>query len=157
MEVALLYPRLFGKLVHQLTALGSDAGRAEDYVQEAFLRAWQQGPSFAQLQEGQQWAWLYKTAHNLMVDDIRHRAAQPQPELPEAVEDDLSRAAVAQVLGKLPAETRRLVVMRYFSGFNSTEIGRKLGFPPATVRTRPRAAAPWLRQLYPEDSKGSAL
>ena len=53
-----------------------------------------------------------------------------------------------QCLDVLDPDARRLVVLRYFVGWNSTQLAQQLGIPAATVRTRLRAAAKKLKQAY---------
>lgn len=59
----------------------SDAA-AQDMVQEAFLRAWQNIGTLQDLGPSQRRAWLYRTARNLFVDAMR-RTAREDAALPE--------------------------------------------------------------------------
>src|SRR5215472_17155795 len=60
-------------------ALGGDRDAAEDLVQEAFLRAWRSLPP--DLGDDQQRAWLYRTARNLAIDELRRRSRRPSVSL----------------------------------------------------------------------------
>jgi RNA polymerase sigma-70 factor (ECF subfamily) len=50
----------------------------------------------------------------------------------------------------IPDRYQDLIEKRYVLGMNSTEIGRVLGVPPATVRSRLRHAIQWLREHQSE-------
>ncbi len=68
-----------------LTArLGGDGERAEDLLQEAFLRALGAGPEFCSLRQPR--AWLFRVARNALIDTRRRR--RPTEGLP----DDLAQA-----------------------------------------------------------------
>ena len=51
-------------------------------------------------------------------------------------EEDYTQAAVNELIDRLPDSERGLFVMRYFQGYDSTELGELYDLPPATVRSR---------------------
>ena len=53
---------------------------------------------------------------------------------------------VRSALERLPAEERRLLMLRYWDGISAAEIARRLDLHPATVRTRVRRACLRLRR-----------
>jgi RNA polymerase sigma-70 factor (ECF subfamily) len=148
--VALLYPKYFHELACYAFGFTGDWQTAEDLVQETFLRAMKNTALLEELEEKKCRAWLYKTLRNLFIDLARRKAAEPAMDEEGSCTDDLSRVSVEQILGKLSLEKRQLVLMRYFSGFNSAEIGTALSLPAATVRTRLAAAVKELKRIYNE-------
>ncbi len=52
----------------------------------------------------------------------------------------------------LPDDLRVVVALRYYAGFDATEIGNTLKIPPATVRTRLRHALRLLRERLRDQS-----
>lgn len=64
------------------------------------------------------------------------------------IEDDLSAVAVSDLISKIPDELQDLVAMRYFADMDSITIGKILGIPPTTVRTRLRKACGLLRKYW---------
>ena len=58
----------------------------------------------------------------------------------ESLSRDAQRQQVRQALQSLDADTRSLLVLRYFADFDSTEIGLIMQLPDATVRGRLRRA-----------------
>lgn len=136
-----LYTALAGELKRWcVTLAGGDRAEGEDLCQETFLRAIQHGGDLAALNQNQWRAWCYKTAKNLWVDRCRKRRREVPSEDPdpdrEAVEQDFTAPAVAQLIGRLPKEERGLFVLRYFEGYNAAELGELFGLPPGTVRSR---------------------
>lgn len=77
---------LLGFLRHQT----GDAHRAEDLLQEVFLKAMRQGPAFCDVEQPR--AWLFQVARNSLIDDVRRqRATEPlDAELPAPAPDDAS-------------------------------------------------------------------
>ena len=129
-----------------------DPDGAEDLVQETFLRAMGHLSDLEDLSRAQRLAWLRRTALHLYIDGWRKTRRETLAEA-ETLErspfqQDLSAAAVAQLLDRLPEEERTLFRLRYFQGYNARELGELFSLPPSTVRSRLAAArqklARWL-------------
>ena len=148
MEFIQLYTDFFQTLTRYALKFAGDRTAAEDLAQEAFCRAYQRLEEFSSLSTPQQQAWLFRTTRNCFFDQVRRQSRQPEPEEEPVSEDDLSAVTVRQCLDVLDPDARRLVVLRYFVGWNSTQLAQQLGIPAATVRTRLRAAAKKLKQAY---------
>lgn len=129
--------------------LGSEAD-AEEVLQETFLRAWRNAaaydPSRASLS-----SWLLAITRNLCIDELRRRRrnlpaapldqAAPLPageRTDTAAEQAIDAERVRAALASLPGEQRSAIELVYYHGLTSGEVGRLLGVPPATVRSRLR-------------------
>lgn len=149
MEVQELYTQFHRELTAYALSLSRDRATAEDLVQETFLRALTHLDDLRDLDRGPSRAWLYKTARNLYIDQGRKRAREvPQTqELLEqrSFEEDLTQAAVAQLVGRLPESERAIFILRYFEGYNARELGELFALPSATVRSRLASARGRLR------------
>lgn len=148
MNFNLLYETFYDALIRYAMTMTNSHAEAEDVVQETFLRAYQNRGLLENAGQNKAKNWLYKTARNLYIDKVRRKSKQPPPEEEPMEEDDFSYIFVQQALQEIPEELSHIVALRYFSGFNSTEIGEILGISPATVRTRLRAASKRLSKLY---------
>lgn len=148
MNFNLLYETFYDALVRYAMTMTNSHAEAEDVVQETFLRAYQNRGLLENVGQNKAKNWLYKTARNLYIDKVRRKSKLPPPEEEPMEEDDFSYIFVQQALQEIPEELSHIVALRYFSGFNSTEIGEILGISPATVRTRLRAASKRLSKLY---------
>ncbi|MBX6390766.1 MAG: sigma-70 family RNA polymerase sigma factor [Frankia sp.] len=137
--------------------LPGDPGRAEDIVQEIFLRAWRHADLVAVLAaQGTLEPWLYRVARNLAVDWLRRRAARPvelfeaPPAVPDPRPDDLleavlSRRVLTEALGSLSAPHRETVVRLHYLDRSCTDAAAELGVPPGTVKSRNHVAVRELR------------
>jgi RNA polymerase sigma-70 factor, ECF subfamily len=152
--LAELYDR-YGRLAYSvaLRVLG-DPGRAEDAVQEAFLRIWNHAASFDE-RRGSLRTWLLTAVRNRSIDYLRGRGAHErqelelQPALAEVgaradpwreVSLSLERTAVREAMSSLPAEQRQAVELAYFAGYSHREIADMTSVPLSTVKGRMRLA-----------------
>jgi RNA polymerase sigma-70 factor (ECF subfamily) len=127
----------------------SDAGAAQDVVQETFLRAWRArdrfDPELASLR-----VWLFAIARNLVTDHARAAGVRPwqanlvDPPTAQAacgtVEDgteDLLRSwVVEEALQRVSHEHREALVHTYLRGRPHEEVAAELGVPVGTLRSR---------------------
>lgn len=135
-----LYSEFYDELLRYCTSIAQDHATAEDLLQETWLRALTHLGDLEDLSRGQRRAWLYKTARNLYIDRVRKLAKEVCVEREDldlnTQEDDLTVMAVRHLVNRLPEEERALFDMRYFQGYNATELGELFGLSPSTVRSR---------------------
>lgn len=143
-----LYTRHRPWLVRWCAAMTGDADLAEDLAQDTFLRAMEHIGELEELSEQQVRAWLRRTAKNRYIDLFRRAKAAPEPEAEVSYQDDHTAALVAAACLALPEQERALFTMRYFEGYNSTELGELFDLSPSTVRARLASAKRKLKALY---------
>jgi RNA polymerase sigma-70 factor (ECF subfamily) len=152
--LAELYDR-YGRLAYSVALrVLDDPGRAEDAVQEAFLRIWNHASSF-DARRGSLRTWLLTSVRNRSIDYLRGRGAHERQELelrPVLAEDaprsdpwrevslSLERSAVREAMTNLPAEQRQAVELAYFGGYSHREIADMTRVPLSTVKGRMRLA-----------------
>lgn len=136
-----LYERYVSQIYRYAYVRLRNAPAAEDATSQTFLKALQALPQF---RDGMFIAWLYRIAHNVVMDAIR-RAPNTTAydamewELPsdDSPEDKavraLERAAFYRALNDLPEEQRTVVEMTA-TGFKGKEIARILGKTHASVK-----------------------
>lgn len=154
MELEELYGKFYKEIITYCAAMTKNRASAEDLVQETYLRAFTHWEDLEDLSRGQSRAWLYKTARNLFIDQARKQSRET-PMKDEyfplaAFEEDLSQAAVAQLIARLPEGERTVFTLRYFEGYNAKELGDMFDLPSATVRSRLASAKRRLRQWVEE-------
>ncbi len=129
-------------LSYALRLTGGDRQRAEDVVQETFLRAWRH--PIERTPESVR-PWLFTVARNIAVDAFRARKARPPEAGPDgldlvAVDDEVDRALeawqVTDALSSLSADHRQVLVETYYRGRSVAEAAAVLGVPPGTVKSR---------------------
>ena len=134
-----------------------DRGRAEDVVQETFLRAWRSAPALAECDAVR--AWLFTVARRIAIDAHRARRARPAETGPEALaalpaDDELDAALeswlVAEALAALTPAHREVLVETYYRGRSVAEASTVLGVPPGTVKSRAHYALRALRLALEE-------
>lgn len=127
-----------------LRLVSGDRQLAEDVVQETLLRAWRNAPRLDRNARSLR-PWLVTVARRVVVDDHRNRVARPREVGPAALEqvpapDDtdrvLRRMAVADAMGDLSEQHRRVLVETYYRDHTAAEAAAELGVPPGTVRSR---------------------
>ena len=149
-----LYDR-YGSLAFAVAVrVVGDSGRAEDVVQEAFLKVWRSAGSF-DATRGSLRGWLLACVRNRAIDSLRGRGAHEQAEVelqPELeargagsdpwreVSRSLERAAIQEALASLPAEQRQAIELAYYGGYTYTEIAEMSRVPLSTVKGRARLA-----------------
>ena len=135
------------------------ADRAEDAVQEALVRAWQQLPALRDPDRFD--SWLYRLTVNACADQgrqMRRWSQQVRPLRmdtyvgdhagPVADRDQLDRG-----FQRLKPEQRAVLVLHYYSGFSATEIAGVLGIPEGTARSRLHYATAAMRAALEADSR----
>ncbi|MCI9036790.1 MAG: RNA polymerase sigma factor [Oscillospiraceae bacterium] len=147
-----LYASHYDELLYYCGNL--DRAAAEDLVQETYIRALTHLEDLQDLNRGQCRAWLYKTAKRIYIDRVRKLSREvcverEQLDL-EPFEEDLTQADVGQLVSRLPEGERALFTMRYFEGYNATELGELFSLPPSTVRARLASARKRLSGWYQE-------
>jgi RNA polymerase sigma factor (sigma-70 family) len=149
-----LYVR-YGRLAYSLALrILGDPGRAEDVVQEAFVKIWSRAPSF-DAARGSLRTWVLTIVRNSAVDQLRHASGRERDELAllaeipaqgegsdpwREVAEALERKSVRDALRALPAEQRQVIELAYFGGYSQVEISRMLGIPLGTIKSRTRLA-----------------
>ncbi|MFI9005934.1 sigma-70 family RNA polymerase sigma factor [Actinosynnema sp. NPDC053489] len=130
-----------------------DRHRAEDVVQETWMRAWRNLDRLTE-DRGSVRGWLFRVAHNVAVDQHRHRQARPaevelpdtDPTLvPEPDDQVLQRIVVGAALSALPARHRATLVHVYFADRTAAATARALDIPLGTVKSRLHNALRTLR------------
>jgi RNA polymerase sigma-70 factor (ECF subfamily) len=141
-----------------LRLAGYDHARAEDLVQEAFVRAWQKLDTFRQ--DSSFGTWMYRLAVNTALMSIRARNADPvsivdDEHLPEhadtpfcaAERDELERAIAA-----LPPRARAVLVLHDVEGWKHEEIGIELGMAVGSSKAQLHRARQLLKRALGEPS-----
>jgi len=150
--VADLYAQERTALVQYATRLTHDAARAEDLVQDAFVRALSHLDRLAELTRAQRRAWLHRVVKNLFIDQTRRRGrwdvirTQIERSIECAKDPVIADVRVWELLDAVPETYREVLHDRFVLGMTSAEIGERHGLPAATVRSRLRLGMTWLRK-----------
>lgn len=121
-----------------------DEALSQDLTSSVFEKAWRSRGSF---KGGSAKAWLYKIAHNALVDHWRKKqdlvvgdeavldrtvsdAAGPE----EALDSSMQAEELRRALARLPADMRKVVELRFMERRSCRQVGEQLGLSEANVR-----------------------
>lgn len=140
------HPRLLGLL----TLYVGDRGLAEQLAQDALVRLCQHWPRVRRMDHPR--AWLTRVALNGATSWSRRRAAErralirygPDRQVAPA-SDTASVLAVREALARLPEREPRVVVLRFYAGFDVAATAAAVGCPDGTVKSLTHRAVGRLR------------
>lgn len=160
----ILYDRYARAVYAFAVRIVGDGLLAEEVLQEAFVRAWQQSQRF-ELARGSFASWLLSITHNLAIDEVRKRQRRPQRavsvdiadvlqgevdttvDVEEAAEAAELRTRIQAAMATLPEAQRRVIELAFFDGLTQREIATFLDEPLGTIKTRMRLGMQKLRDL----------
>jgi len=152
-----LYDAYFPKIYRFIFLKVSNKTDAEDICHQVFLNAWQSVGSYRS--RGFPFSsWLYRIAHNAVIDFYRtkkeHVAIElvPQerfaatPETERELDQATELIAVQNALGELKSEEQSLLIMKFVGELSNKEIAEALGKTEGAVRVMQHRALKQLRQ-----------
>ena len=151
-----LYRRHAARL-HGVVArlVGYDRARAEDLVQEAFVRAWQALPAYRF--ESAFGTWLHRLAVNTALMDLRARRGRPGLDGDDEALDHVGPADSAghgtalaldleRAVATLPPRARAVLVLYDVEGWKHEEIADALGMAVGSSKAQLHRARGLLRE-----------
>ena len=122
-------------------------GQAEDLTELVFLRAWEKRKSYKKQKGNTFNSWIFRIAHNIVVDHYRANDKMEVCELDENIPESKSMAdPVRQLenkfeqqelilaLRELPDLQQQVVVLKFVNGFENCEIAEVIGKSVGAVR-----------------------
>ncbi len=154
------YPRLFGYLFRLLRSVDS----VEETLNDVMLAVWRQAAQFRG--DSRVSSWIFGIAYRQAMRSVRRGRSQPilvEPDESVAISPaDAERRTLhnelqltlAAALERLSPKHRAVVELAYYYGYSYGEIGRIVGCPENTVKTRMYHARRRLQELVPELAPG---
>ncbi len=114
----------------------------EDITGEVFLKAWQAIGS-CKGKENTFSSWLYRIAHNQLIDEIRKRQRRPSVELENAENISDSESSVEEysehqellgVIDCLPSNHKQVIILKFIEGLDNREIANIMGKSEGAIR-----------------------
>jgi RNA polymerase sigma-70 factor, ECF subfamily len=159
-----LYNEYFKKISRYACVRIGDSSEAEDIAGEVFIKALDSLKTYQDRGLPMQ-AWLFKIAHNLVVDCLTRRtksSALPLEVAKVAEEDDPVSTAetnfemerVNRAMQELTPDQREVVTLRFFGGLSSKEVAGVLNKKDGAVREMQSAALEKLRNILNTNRSG---
>ncbi|SFU87842.1 RNA polymerase sigma-70 factor, ECF subfamily [Alicyclobacillus macrosporangiidus] len=130
-----------------------DSPDIDDIIQEIFYRAYKSWHQF----RGQASAktWLLRMARNYVIDQLRRTKRRPKyldiADCQIAVQHDpLARIEMEELILKLPAKYRQVIILRYVEACSVHDTAIVLGWSESKVRTCAHRALKMLRSILEE-------
>jgi RNA polymerase sigma-70 factor (ECF subfamily) len=152
-----LYDNYAGALNAVIYRIVEEKELAEDILQEAFIKIWNNISSYDK-SKGRLFTWMLNITKNLTIDTVRSKGFKKQSKIlgdENSVNnlqdvnigmDRFDSLGLRKQVSNLKSEYKIIIDMAYFSGFTQDEISKHLGIPLGTVKTRMRSAIQELRK-----------
>ena len=166
--VGVLYEHHVDRIYRYIVLKIGDPQEAEDLTGQVFVRMIEAISNF-QWQGVSFQSWLYRIAHNLVVDHLRQRARRPQVAL-EPLEGTLLsdgddpytwaeaadfREHLRGALGRLTELQAQVIALKFGGGLSNAEVGRVLGRSEGAVKALQHSAltnmSKWLQNIRGDD------
>lgn len=141
----------FERTLRMARALTGNDADARDVTQDAFLAVWRGLPGLRDTARFE--PWLHQVIRNRCRDALRRRRRVREIALDghDVVIDDpgatsLDRTVLLAAFDRLSLDERRVLVLHHLEGQPVAEVGRQLGIPVGTVKSRLFAARRSLRR-----------
>jgi RNA polymerase sigma-70 factor (ECF subfamily) len=158
-----LYQRHAAAVFRYLFAHLDNRLDAEDLTNEVFLRAWQSLPRYHE-RGNPLLAFLFRIAHNALVDQYRRSSAaggshdelgnhlpDGNPGPAELLSAGFERQELLHLLGRLRADYRTVLTLRFVSDLSPEETAQVMQRSPGAVRVLQHRALERLRRLVEKE------
>ncbi|TLG71462.1 sigma-70 family RNA polymerase sigma factor [Methylocystis sp. B8] len=138
-----LYAATSSRLYAICLALLKDRARAEEAMQESFVRIWERANAYDEA-KGAALAWMSVVTRRIALNDLRRRddahdsldgdaLFEIAADLPEY--DPIGKGRLMECLNKLEAERRKWVLLAYVHGYSHEELARRFERPLGTMKS----------------------
>ena len=157
---AVLYEHYYDRIFRYVSFKTGNSLEAEDIAAEVFVKMLESINSFRW--QGYQFSsWLFRIAHNLVVDHFRKRGRRPivalddapaaateyDPDLDRKLDVDISMAPVREAMKDLTDLQREVISLRFAAGLSVAETARAVGKKDNAVKALQHAGIKKLRGI----------
>lgn len=160
---ARLYDRFVDRIFKYVYFKVGSRAEAEDLTAQVFLKAWEAIGSY-QYTERPFAAWLYRIAHNLVVDHFRTRRdvssledlppmEERQQDLEEIISQHMTADVLRRAMTRLTHEQQQVLILRFLEGYSTEQVAHLMGKQPGAVRTLQHRALVGLGGVFRKGSE----
>ncbi len=154
-----LYDQYAAALYGILLRIVNDEEKAQDVLQDSFVKIWKSGASYDS-GKGTLFTWMLNVARNTGIDYLRskqHRAEIQTDSFDVSMSsadwstpDQTDAIGLREVIAQLKPDHQQVLDLLYFKGYTHEQASELLGIPLGTIKTRVRTAITVLRGLLKE-------
>lgn len=156
--VVSLYETHFERVTRYIAVRIGDITEAEDLASEVFMRALQAVGSYQEKGVPIE-AWLFRIAHNIVVDHLRKKSRRPTLPLDEALslpgkdkpgeelEQQQEREELRRAMEQLSPAQQQVLALRLEAEMTSKQVAQVMGKKPGAIRQMQSSAVKKLRDL----------
>lgn len=156
--ISIIYEKYGEALLGVIFRLLGDRERAEEALQETFLKIWKYGESYDP-EKSRLFTWMMTVARNTAYDASRKKSFRDrqriQPlenhvsiiEKANSVQTYTDAIGLQELIEKLNTKYATIIDILYFQGYTQSEAAEELDIPLGTVKTRVRKAFQYLKQM----------
>ncbi len=153
-----LYDNYAAALNGVIYRMVEDSQLAEDILQEAFVRIWNNFKQYDS-HKGRLFTWMVNITRNLTIDTLRSKGYKKQRKIsqdensvsaykdPGFSDASFDTMGLRKQVAQLKPDQKIIIDLAYFNGYTQEEISKEMGIPLGTVKTRMRSAIMELRKL----------
>jgi RNA polymerase sigma-70 factor (ECF subfamily) len=154
-----LYKNYSAVLYGVITKVVQDEGTAQDVLQEAFVKIWNNIGQY-DATKGRIYTWMLNISRNAAIDKLRSKGEIMKGKIQTGdgvvgnnrntrnTEQQTDTIGLRSMVAGLRPEYHSIVDLAYYKGYTLDEISKALDVPLGTVKTRMRAAMQQLRQQF---------
>ena len=144
--LASLYACYVERITRYVYSRVTDHQLAEDITSRIFLKMLEKLDTY-QVGQSPVIAWLYRMAHNAVIDhyrmkrtfvsleDLHQAEAKQEDGIEEKLELQIKSQQLLAALQVLTEEQQRVLILKFIDGLSTREIARQLGKQPGSVRS----------------------
>ncbi|PKH47494.1 DNA-directed RNA polymerase sigma-70 factor [Dehalococcoides mccartyi] len=156
---ARLYEEYFDKIYRYIALKIGNKMEAEDLTQQVFMNALRAMSSFKWQDNTPFSAWLYRIAHNQIVDYLRKKSRQPTVDIEivaplacadepvETTEVNIDYEKFVKVSAKLTPAQQEVISLRFSSDLPIAEVAKIMNRTPGAVKALQHSAVSSLRRM----------
>ncbi len=157
---ARLYDHFVDKIFRYIYYRVRTTSQAEELTSQVFLKAWENIGGYRWTERPFS-AWLYRIAHNLVVDYFRthHQAVSLENlsvsdenagDVDDLVLTRLDIEVIKEAIGKLTDEQQQVIILKFLEGYETEEIAEFMKKEPGAVRALQHRALVALQKMVSE-------